>query len=139
MINRRSFAALFLILASSVVAAPQALFHRSQQSASPAPVVIPFELYNRHILFKVRINNSTPLTFVLDTGDKVAIVSRARALALNLNLQGQLNIGGAGAGTLKGSFVRDATVTVVGLEGNTEPLTLAIPFDNLEPRMGRTA
>jgi hypothetical protein len=137
MINRSRLAALFFILVSSVVVAPRELIHRSQQSAAPAPVVIPFEVNSRHILIKVRINDSAPLTFILDTGDKVAIVNLARATALNLNLQGQLNIGGAGAGTLKGSFVRDAALTVVGLEGNTEPVALAVPFKSLESRMGR--
>jgi len=138
MINRRKFAGLLLILVSTVVASLHAGSSRAQQAAAPsAPVVIPFELYSRHILIKVRINNSDPLTFLLDTGDKLAIVSLARAGDLNLSLRGQVNIGGAGAGTLKGAFVGDAKLMVIGLEGNTEPVTLAVPFDSLEPRLGR--
>lgn len=100
------------------------------------PVVIPFELVTRHILIRVRINNSGPLWFIFDTGDKVAIVDLERAKSLGLSLQGQVNVGGAGAGTLKGSTVRDASLKVIGVEGNPQPVLLAIPLDGLEPRFG---
>jgi aspartyl protease len=100
-----------------------------------APVVIPFELVTRHIMMRVRIEN-TPLWFIFDTGDKVAILDLARAKALGLKLQGEVNVGGAGAGTLRGSTVRDAILSVVGLDGNTQPVRLALPLDGLEPRFG---
>jgi len=136
MMNRRQLIALFFVLACSVAASPRAVVPVHQKAADAAAVVIPFELVNRHILIKVRINNSAPLSFILDTGDKLAIVNLARARALGLNLQGQINVGGAGAGTLNGSFVRNASLTVAGLEGNTEPVVLTIPLENLEPRLG---
>lgn len=137
--NRKQLAGLLLILASSVAASPRRVGARVQLAVNPAPVVIPFELVNRHILIKVRINNSAPLSFILDTGDKFAIVNLGRAKALGLNLQGAINVGGAGAGTLRGSFVRDASLTVLGLEGNTEPVVLTIPLDALAPRLGHDA
>ena len=139
MMNRRQLAGLSLLLACSVAAAPRALVRAHQQLAEPAAVVIPFELVNRHILIKISLNKSVPLSFILDTGDKVAIVNLARAKALGLNLHGEVNIGGAGAGTLKGSFVHDASLTVVGLAGNTEPVVLSIPMDNLAAKLGRDA
>jgi len=100
------------------------------------PLVMPFELVTRHILVKARINNSGPLWFIFDTGDKVAIVDMGRAKALGLSLQGEVNVGGAGAGTVKGATVRDASVTLMGAEKNPQPVMLAIPLDGLEPRFG---
>ena len=38
------------------------------------PIVIPFELATRHILVKVTVNHSRPLTFILDTGAGSAIM-----------------------------------------------------------------
>jgi hypothetical protein len=42
-------------------------------AVTTAPQTIPFELVTRHIVLKVSINNSRPLSFVLDTGDKYAV------------------------------------------------------------------
>ena len=113
--------------------APQSI-PAAQKSADP--LVIPFELVTRHIMIKVRINNSGPLWFIFDTGDKVAIVAMERAKSLGLSLQGEIKVGGAGAGTLKGATVRDASVTVLGAENNPQPVMLAIPLAGLESRFG---
>src|ERR1700730_2107098 len=137
--NYRRLKALAFVLFCAAAASPRAVVPAVQRLAHPIPVVIPFELVNRHIMIKVRINKSAPLSFILDTGDKFAISHLARAKALGLNLQGEINVGGAGAGTLKGSFVRDASLAVLGLEGNTEPVVLTIPLDNLEPKLGHDA
>src|SRR6185503_4681162 len=98
--------------------------------------VIPFELVTRHILIKVRINNSDPLSFIFDTGDKVAIVDLERARSLGLNLQGEVNVGGAGPGTLRGSYVREASLSVVGVEGNKQPVVLALPLQAMQSKFG---
>ncbi|HXM34278.1 MAG TPA: aspartyl protease family protein [Pyrinomonadaceae bacterium] len=137
--NYRRLITLAFVLACSAASSPRPVVPALQKVTHPVPVMIPFELVNRHILIKVRVNNSAPLSFILDTGDKFAIVNLARAKVLGLNLQGEINVGGAGAGTLKGSFVRDASLTVLGLEGQTEPVVLTIPLDNLEPKLGHNA
>ena len=134
--RRKKLINLFLILICGGVRASDQLVTIPQKVADPAPAVIPFELLTRHILIKTRINNSEPLWFILDTGDKVAIVDIERAKSLGLNLQGEIRVGGAGPGTLKGSTVRDASLTVVGVEGNKQPVVLAIPLDGLEPKFG---
>ena len=36
--------------------------------ADNAAIVIPFELVNRHIFLKIKVNNSDPLWFIFDTG-----------------------------------------------------------------------
>ncbi|HLF84259.1 MAG TPA: aspartyl protease family protein [Blastocatellia bacterium] len=104
--------------------------------AEKASTVIPFEFVHRHIFLRIKVNNSDPLWFVFDTGDKFAIVDLERAKLLGLNLQGQINVGGAGAGVLKGAYVKDASFTVPGLDGFSQPVTLAVPLDILEPNFG---
>lgn len=108
----------------------------SKLAAPPAPVTIPFELVTRHIMIPVKINNSRPLSFVLDTGDKFGVVDTARAKELGLNLQGQIKVGGAGSETIDGSFVQGANWTLPGMTGFSQPVVLAIPLDKLAARFG---
>ncbi len=114
---------------------------RAQQTSvaavSAKPVSIPFELVNRHIVLKVRVNNSRPLFFVLDTGDQYGIINLDVARELNLTLHGQARVGGAGAGTSLGSFVKDARFTVNGLENFSQPIRLALPIGTMAARMGQ--
>ncbi|MFN2498090.1 MAG: hypothetical protein ABR557_03285 [Pyrinomonadaceae bacterium] len=44
----------------------------TQTAATVSPITIPFELANRHIVLKIKVNNSQRLSFVPDTGDKFA-------------------------------------------------------------------
>ena len=136
MMNNRRLIALLLIVAGGIGAGSYQFATAAQKSPQPSPVAIPFEMVTRHIMIKVKINNSPPLWFILDTGDKVAIVDLARARSLGLNLQGEVHVGGAGPGLLTGSTVRDASLSVVGLEGNTQPVVMALPLDRLQPRFG---
>jgi aspartyl protease/PDZ domain-containing protein len=136
MMNNRRLIALLLIVVGGIGGGSYQFATAAQKSPQPSPVVIPFEMVTRHIMIKVKINNSAPLWFILDTGDKVAIVDLARAKSLGLNLQGEVHVGGAGPGVLTGSTVRDASLSVVGLEGNTQPVMMALPLDRLQPRFG---
>jgi hypothetical protein len=134
--NRKRLIALLISLACIFAGPSLQPVSAAQKATQVAPVVIPFEFVTRHILIKVRINNSEPLWFILDTGDKVAIVDLKRAESLGLTLQSEVRVGGAGAGTLKGSTVKDATLTVLGVEGNVQPVALALPLDILKPHFG---
>jgi hypothetical protein len=134
--TRKPLLAVALIILSLASAAPRSLRITPKPAAAAAPVSIPFELVTRHVVVKVRINNSRPLSFVFDTGDKVAIVDLARAQELGLNLHGQIHVGGAGSGQLTGSLVQGATWTLPGLEGFSQPVALALPFDRLAARFG---
>src|SRR6185295_18178730 len=132
--RNRLLATLILISIVSIGQGSYATVSSAQKAAEP--VVIPFEISNRHILIKVSINNWAPLWFIFDTGDKVAIVDSARARALGLNLQGEINIGGAGEGSLKGSYVRDASLNVVGVEKHPQPVALTLPLAGMAPKFG---
>ncbi len=133
---------LIALLLSGVLSFPPAHSARSASSSSPQtaqanPITIPFELANRHIILKVRINNSRPLAFVLDTGDKHAIVDLDRGREMGLNLEGAVRMQGAGAEVPTGAFVRNASFSVEGLEGFTQPVTLALPIGRLASRLGQ--
>ena len=132
--RNRLLATLILISLVSIGQGSYATVSSAQKAAEP--VVIPFEMANRHILIKVSINNSAPLWFIFDTGDKVAIVDSTRARSLGLNLQGEINVGGAGEGSLKGSYVRDASLSVVGVAGHRQPVALALPLTGMAPKFG---
>jgi hypothetical protein len=126
----------FLLIALAIGAAPSRARQTTSRPAATAPVTIPFELVTRHIMVKVRINNSRPLSFVLDTGAQAGVVDIDVAKELGLKLQGEVHIGGAGSGTLLGSMVQDATWTLPELEGFSQPIRLAIPLGKLEARFG---
>jgi hypothetical protein len=126
----------FLLIALAIAAAPSRAIQTTPKPTTRSSVVIPFELVTRHILVKVRINNSRPLSFVLDTGDQVGIVDTEVAKELGLKLRGQVQIGGAGGGTLPGSIVDEATWSLPGLEGFSQPIRLAIPLGKMEARFG---
>lgn len=122
-----------LLLASF---APRTIPSTPQTASGPSQVSIPFELVTRHIVVKVRINDSRPLSFVFDTGDKVGIVDIGVAKELGLKQHGQIRIGGAGSETLTGSMIEGARWTLPGLDGFTQPVALAIPLGRLAARFG---
>jgi len=109
----------------------------SQTETRPAPQVIPFEFINKHIFIPVRVNDSRPLWFVLDTGDQYAVINSDTANSLGLKLRGQVRVGGAGSQTLTGAFVDDAKFVLQGLKGFIQPVTLALPIGHLAPRLGQ--
>lgn len=133
--------ALGLTVATSVERQPvgQAFNPQAAQASGTVrkPATVPFELVNNHIVLKVRINQSRPLSFVLDTGDQFAIVNIDTARALGLKLHGQVRVGGAGAQIATGSFVDDATFTIPALEGFSQPVSMALPIGHLASRFGQ--
>src|SRR5258708_7835832 len=68
---------LILVFCSAVASA--------QNGADSAIAKIPFKLFNNHIYLNVRVNNSKPLWFILDTGAG-DIIDLKHAKALNLEL-----------------------------------------------------
>ena len=106
------------------------------QAPLTAPVKVPFELVTRHIVVKGRVNNSRPLAFLLDTGANLAIVKLDVAKELGLALYGDVNAGGAGPNRQTGRMVRNANWTLAGLEGFSQPMTLALPLVFAGPGLG---
>ncbi|HEX7777820.1 MAG TPA: aspartyl protease family protein [Vicinamibacterales bacterium] len=108
-----------------------------ERSGAPGVVAIPFELAGRHIIVKVTVGSSRPLSFVFDTGAHAAIIRLEVAKELGLRLEGEARTGGAGPGTQIGSQVRGARWSLVGLSGVAQPLTLALPLPEPSPAAGR--
>ena len=98
---------------------------------------IPFSLVNNHVVLRVSINHSRPLSFVLDTGDQYALVNLETAKALGLKLRGQVRVSGAGATISTGAYVDNATFTLVSLPDFSQPITLALPIGHLATRFGQ--
>src|SRR6185503_19003547 len=91
--NKRTLLLTFLLLIGLVTASgiglQSAAVRVAAQVAAQAPVAssvrakIPFELNNKHIMLKAKVDGK-PITFVLDTGDQVAIVDLDLARRMNL-------------------------------------------------------
>src|SRR4026208_228838 len=146
--NKRTPLLAFLLLIGLVTASgiglQSAAVRVAAQGAAQAPAAssvrakIPFELNNKHIMLKAKVDGK-PITFVLDTGDQVAIVDLDLARRMNLALSGEVRVGGAGAATSTGSMVQGSSVTIDGLEGFSQPVRMALPLGKvLSPRAGRS-
>lgn len=132
---KRLAAAVILPLALLVATGPQTA---ALQAPAPVPVAtIPFDLAVRHIMLKITVNKSQPLSFVFDTGANEAIVRSDTATALGLSLHGSVSGGGAGAGRQAGHRVRDARWSLVGLEDFSQPVVLSLPFATLPAGLGQ--
>jgi hypothetical protein len=119
------------------VAEPAAVQAPAKAAASIVRATIPFELEGRHIFLKGKVNGQ-PITFVLDTGDQVAIVDLDVARQMNLKLNGEVRVGGAGAALSTGAFVASASFTLDGLEGFSQSVRIALPIGKtLSQRAGR--
>lgn len=117
---------------------PVAAAATQASSKTAAAITVPFELVNRHVILKIKVNDSKPLSFVLDTGDKYAIINLDRAKELGLKLQGELRMGGAGGGeNPTGAYVQGAAFTIPEMPGFSQPVNLALPIGRLASRMGQ--
>ena len=134
--NRKAQLRLVLSGLLVITAVSQAIPRASRIAVSTREITIPFELINRHIILKVKVGDSRPLSFVLDTGAQMAIINLDRAKEIGLKLQGTVRMGGAGSETSTGAFVREASFTILGLPGFSQPVKLALPLANLSPRAG---
>jgi membrane-associated protease RseP (regulator of RpoE activity) len=100
-----------------------------------SPVTIPFEPVMRHIVLDVTVKDR-PLSFVFDTGDKLAIIDLDRAKELGLPLGGAMKVKGVGAKDADAAFVKGSGFALRGLAGFSQPLTLAMPLHGLAARFG---
>lgn len=129
-------AAVILVLGAVCSSAPAPA---GTEQRSPSPVTIPFEVAIQHVIVKARVNDSRPLSFVLDTGASAALVRLNVATELGLSLYGSVNSGGAGPGRQAGRQVKNAVWSLVGLERFSQPMKLALPMANLSSALGRDA
>ena len=89
------------MLTSAITATPQprsgeALSGKQQADEPNKDVTIPFQSVNKNIFIQVSVAHSKPLWFVLDTGDKYAVIDLFIAKLLELELGDQVPVGGGG-------------------------------------------
>ena len=107
-----------------------------QTAPATAEVSIPFDMVTRHIMVKVKVDKSRPLSFVFDTGAGRGMIDIDRAKELGLNLVGRIRVGGAGSQTHTGAMVQNSRWALVGYESFSQPLSLAIPLGHIAARFG---
>ena len=135
--KRRALLSLVILGLLLAAAASRTIQSNSKGAVPSSPITIPFELVNRHIVLKVQVDNSRPLSFVLDTGDQFAIINFDRAKELGLTLEGEIHMGGAGSAISTGAFVRNSSFTIPGFPGFSQPLNAALPIGRMAPRFGQ--
>lgn len=98
---------------------------------------IPFELTSNKPYLRVRINNSGPLWFILDTGSIATVVDSEQARALGIALTGGEQVTGAGEGSLQSSIGTGVALSLQGLElakRDTEVLPINAAIRSAEGR-----
>jgi Aspartyl protease/PDZ domain len=109
----------------------------SHSLASHCLATIPFELYGNQIFVRLRVNNSGPFWFVVDSGAGGWIVDRAHAARLALHLEEETAQGsGAGTGTYDVSYVKNVTFSLSRLTISV-PLIGVIDLSNTKSQIGR--
>jgi predicted aspartyl protease len=108
---------------------PQYRFASGDSSLS-----VPFELANNLILLKVRVNNSRPLHFLLDTGASVSVIDPQTARALGLRSQGKLTLEATG-GDVQSGLTRAVTLSIQGVSVFKQTLAI-IDLDAAGPLFG---
>lgn len=96
---------------------------------------IPFEEEDGHIFLQVRINNSGPLWFGLDTAATRSIIDKHWAASLGLQSEGSQQVEGAG-GYEEGSIIKNISIELLGVELKHQTVW-ALPLDGLAPANGR--
>jgi hypothetical protein len=99
------------------------------------PIVVPFELVNRHVFVRVGIGGRA-LGFILDTGAPSVIIDLGRAKELGLTTAGELQAHGA-AGLVTGAFLRDAKYTIPGVSLSSDTVAAALPLQEMAHGFGR--
>jgi hypothetical protein len=108
-------------------------------SPSQSLTTIPFEMYFNEIFVQVRVNNSEPMWFVVDSGAGGWIVDRAHATRLGLHLEQETAQGtGAGSGTYDVSYVKDVSFSLSDFN-IAVPLIGVIDLSAHKPQIGREA
>jgi PDZ domain len=106
------------------------------QPRSQPDVKIPFTLENRTIFLQVQAGGSRAYWFVLDTGDKYAVIDLDVAKVLGLKLGAPVDIGGGGKKAVMGNMLNDSPFSLVGLKNFSQPLFLALPLNDLAKTSG---
>ena len=124
-----------LVLAANGQVGAPASSAKAPQATEQSSHQIPFQLFGNLVYVPVRVNNSAPLWFILDSGVDSYVIDDRRARALGLKLEGEDNASGVGENVVKISFARNVSFSLGDVEFPKRNL-IAYPFANLERRAG---
>lgn len=96
---------------------------------------IPLEISSDgHIFLHVRVNDSDPLLFGLDSGFEQSAITTKQAKALNLKLYGEAQVTGGGENTEDFSFTKDVSFDLSGVKFKLKEIgVLALDFPSPVP------
>ncbi len=83
---------------------------------------MPLERVDNAIFVQARINNSRPMSFILDTGASVTVIDARRARALGLKSAGNVGASGTG-GAVPMRFVKGVNFTLPGVRLTNQTIT----------------
>lgn len=96
---------------------------------------VPFELHNNHIYLQVKVNNSEPLSFILDTGAS-SVISRKRAESLGLKFGGKERGLGVGENAVEASFVQGVSLNLPGATLSRQKIAV-VALEDLQKSLGQ--
>jgi hypothetical protein len=117
---------LFLVSTSTVVA---------KSNDQNLPQSIPLKISSDgHIFLHVRVNDSEPLLFGLDSGFEQSAITTKQAKALNLRRYGETQVTGGGENTEDFSFTKDVSFELSGVKFKLKEIgVLALDFPSPVP------
>lgn len=107
----------------------------AQTSGKNRAQTIPIEISESgHVFLRVRVNNSEPLLFGLDSGFEQSAISAKQAKALNLKLYGEAQVTGGGENTEDISFTKNVAFDLSGVKFKLQEVgVLALDFPSSVP------
>jgi hypothetical protein len=109
------------------------------QKATEHPIEIPFRLVENVVWLQVRVNNSRPLNFMLDTAASTDAINRSVAEELNLplvDMGSEVNVG-AGDGVTRIAFAPNLQISL-GDANYVDSRVGAIPLDTISRAFGES-
>jgi len=104
---------------------------KTQSKAKTVPLEVSQE---GHIFLWVRVNDSAPVLFGLDSGFEQSALTAKQAKALNLKVYGEAQVAGGGENTQDFSLTRDVSFELSGVKVKfTEVGVLALDFPSPTP------
>src|SRR5262245_38487849 len=79
-------------------------------------VSVPLSIHDDIPYAKVRVNESNPLWFIIDSGASGCVIDLKKCRDLGIPTEGRAKGTGAGAGTYEVTFAKDVTFTIDSLK-----------------------
>ena len=107
----------------------------AQKTTQPVATTVPFEVsQDGHIFLRVRVNDSSPVLFGLDSGFEQSAIITRQAKALNLKLYGESQVTGGGENTQEFFLTRDVSFALSGVKVNFKEVgVLSLDFPSPTP------